>query len=346
MGTDKTIYIHMGMYKTGTKSIQFFFTENREFFIKKGVYYPYSKGIDFYRHKSFFPVVEGKIKKVIKFAEKHNCRTIVLSSDSLCKSGISDMCHEKIKRLAPDYRVKYVIYIKRIDDIVKDWYNESRKRNYSTENYRKFIESHYSNHRSILFPSRLLEHCIRQIGKDDVIIRDYSAVKDTVRDFCSLIGVSLDAEMAPKKVYNPSSPHNAIPYYTQSIFSKIPHGYVEVQLHRKIQDAFSNRHCDAINEKVIESLQDEIDHIQSEYLPGYKNSFSERPLCLEFPEAEADPFQIYVADLLHSIYRRITWPERLLWRIGSVFYLLLIQIPLFQKYLLKHIPFVERKISS
>ena len=344
MADEKVVYIHMGMYKTGTKSIQFFFTERRDFFIGNGVYYPYARGIDFYRHKQFFPFKAKKLESIRAIAEKKHCKTIVFSSDSLCKTGISDADLALLRKIMPDHAVKYVVYIKRIDDIVKDWYSETRKRNYSNDNYRQFIESQYTRKNTLLFPSKLLDHSVRQIGKENVIVRNYSSIQDTVQDFCSIIGVPLSQENIPGKQYNTSPSHKAIAYYTPSMFSEFPYGYAEVRLGKKLAEAFSHEDHGHIDRRVAKEVDKEIAYMQSAYLEDYGASFQKRPLNLDFPEIESDPYRIYMADLLHSIYRRVTWPERLLWRIGSLAYLGLIQIPGLQRILLRYMPFVESKL--
>ncbi len=341
--TDRTIYIHMGMYKTGTKSVQFFMSEHRDFFRRHGVYYPPGSGIDFYRHKNLFPVKRKKFAQIVAQAEKLGCKTIVLSSDTLCREGVSDQSLEDIKKAAPGYQLKYILYVKRIDDIAKDWYLESRKRNYSNATYKQFIDHQYKNKKSILFPSGLIERCVGQIGGENVIIRNYNAAQNTVTDFCAIIGLTLPQEMIPQKRYNPNPPYKAVPYFTPAIFSKLPYGHTEVQLEKKLRAAFRPQSASQISPDVAKAVDAEVERLDADYLPGYRDAFAQRPLSLQCPDLEADPYRVYVAELLHSLYRRVTWPERLIWRIGSLFYLLLVQIPGLQKLLSRFTPYLGKK---
>jgi len=47
----KTIYIHAGVYKTGTSTLQAFFAKNKELLKQKDIYYP-TEGLYYHPHRS------------------------------------------------------------------------------------------------------------------------------------------------------------------------------------------------------------------------------------------------------------------------------------------------------
>ncbi len=348
--TPKTIYIHVGMHKTGSTSVQFFFMSMRKHFIEKyGLYYPRASGKLNHRHKSLFPVDSGKFASIVAYARRADCHTIVISNETLGISGVSDACFAKIRAAAPEFAIKYIIYVRRIDELCKAWYSELRKTNNLKPGmtYGNFLDKSFRKKATIMFPSRLIERCSSQVGAENVIVRHYSpeALKngDIVDDFCDIFGIALAQKQRPKSRYNVSPSSRALPYFTPSFFSSTGHGYSEMRLRRTIQTAFSYAEPGGIRPEVARAVAAETDLLERRYLPGYKRAFADKPLSLDFPELEADPYRIYIAELLHAIYRRVTWPERLIWRIGVFFYFIVNKVDSIHKLLLRLQPDAEKK---
>lgn len=346
----KILYIHVGMHKTGSTSVQYFFMGMRKRFMEtRGIYYPPAPGKMNHRHKSLFPVNSDAFAAIVAYAEKHNCSTILLSNESLSFSGVSDDCFAKIRAAAPGFVIKFIVYVRRIDELCKTWYSELRKTGDLAPGmtYGEFLNKAYRKKATILFPSRLIEKCVSQAGKDNVIVRPYAPEKlkngDIVEDFCDILGIPLTPEERPKRRFNVSPSPRALPYFTPSFFSSTGYGYSEMRLRKKIQTAFSYPEPGLARLVIERDVAREVKALDALHLPGYKRLFDKKPLSMAFPELEADPYRVYVAELLHSIYRRITWPERLIWRIGVFFYFILNKVDRIHKFLLKLQPDAEKK---
>jgi len=342
----KTIYLHIGMHKTGTTSVQYHFMGLREYFLKEhGIYYPPAPGFLNHRHKSLFPIDAAKFRKIVDFAEQHRCRAILLSNESLSLHGVDEASLERIRAAAPGWTVTFIIYVRRIDELCKAWFNEECKNGDLApgETYAASVRRAYSRKACMLFPSRLIEKCIGQVGRENVILKRYIPEellnRDIVDDFCAVLGVTLPPEKRAARRLNTSPPHRALPYFTPAVFSSSSYGYTEMQLQKKLHRAFSYPGAGGtVPPEIKQAVAREVETLESGYLPGYKKAFEKKPLSMDFPELEADPYRVYVVELLHSIYRRVHWPERVVWRIGVFFYYLGNKVSWLQKTLLRFVP--------
>ena len=139
----KTVYLHIGMPKTGTTSLQKFLFYNREKLLEKGYLYPItgtnitanqeSKG---YSHNSLVRVLNQatnpkddwvsqcriweECKKEINATQ---AQKVILSAEYFTGPGIYNQdLIAMTKKLLKDYETKIVIYLRRQDEFLKSYY--------------------------------------------------------------------------------------------------------------------------------------------------------------------------------------------------------------------------------
>ncbi len=342
---NKIIYIHVGMHKTGTTSLQYFFSSERKYFIEQHkLYYPPAKGMTNHRHKSLFPIQRKEFQEIVGTAEKLGCSTILLSNESLAMHGLDDHCLNIIRETAPEFTVKFIIYVRRIDDFCKAWFAELHKSAplSGKKNYAVFMNKAHRRKAFFLYPSRLIEKCIGQVGRENVLSRNYApkllVKQNIIEDVLVLLDLTVPSEKKKTTHFNFTLPPACLPYMTASSYSSSGYGYSEVQIRKKMAAAFAYAGPGKISENIQAAIAAEIENLDANYLPNYKQSFGQRPLSLQFPELQARPEQIYQMEMLHTIYRRITWPERMVWRIGVTLFFFFSRFDSLRKLLLRLVP--------
>ncbi|WP_018125536.1 hypothetical protein [Desulfovibrio oxyclinae] len=190
-------YIHIGMGKTGTSSIQTFFDVNRDAFKRRGVYYPITSRVnhahlicnnDFERislKKQIF-----NWKKLIREGKKSSCEKVVISCEMLAHlPEQSDIF--QIAELFAGEDVTIVCYIRRIDTLLQSQYVQGLKRGaylYTPDEYVSLLKG-----RRML----TLDWWAEAFGDENVILKPFekSALKgDLVEDFLDCLGEKLHPE--------------------------------------------------------------------------------------------------------------------------------------------------------
>lgn len=205
----KTIFIHIGHYKTGTSAIQKYCAEHAADLAQGGLYYPHTGrsggtgtnhaalSLSLAAQHGFGPPpwyqgprdtdeVYSRFKKEIDNLEHSS---ILVSSEeffqlAVCKdpaAAIGDLRN----RLA-DYDIKIVFYIREPMALLKSWYNEVNK---GPSGSRPFLT--FFRHLNPDFLSQLLAY--RQFaavfGSANMIVRSYKHTgMDHIRDFLSGVG--------------------------------------------------------------------------------------------------------------------------------------------------------------
>lgn len=147
----KTLYIHIGHYKTGTTALQDFLSANAELLsTKKNINYSTvlrtfgkhsdlafsifkSMGVKYLMHNYNSPKpFEEMWEAVIKDAAESDCRSTVISSEEfirICEFEDSKRYLEKIAAIADQYDVKVVVicFLRDVVSHVKSWYNQLLK---------------------------------------------------------------------------------------------------------------------------------------------------------------------------------------------------------------------------
>lgn len=141
MDKKKTLYIHLGFVKTGTTAVQHFCHDNRELLLSRyNLYYPRT-GCDNYPHNHgpLFPVVhatqwrEARWRTLREEVAGRAHADIILSYEGILESFLRhpeecDLWGDRIKEYLPNYTIKFILYIRRLDDWAKSFYDQIIKK--------------------------------------------------------------------------------------------------------------------------------------------------------------------------------------------------------------------------
>lgn len=135
----RDLYLHIGTHKTGTTSLQRFFSQNREILKKQGIVYPDTR-IDPYAHHALgwsfnieTEIVPNAILNKLKSFEKEWSiiyqaagDKVLVSSETLLSLSQEQMF--QVREITRDFNVKIVIYLRRQDEMAASVLNELIKR--------------------------------------------------------------------------------------------------------------------------------------------------------------------------------------------------------------------------
>ena len=199
----KTIYLHVGNFKTGTSAIQRFCSDNRQRLLGCGIDYletarPASDRTNhsclplslIQKYGQFVPEwyeAEGDFDTTSQalLAEMENspCDNILISSEELYRLACfsSDFARDAIRELGglfTGYEVKVVMYVREPLAFVKSWYNQVNKGNLP---HRRFIDFFYFMNDSVLLPQANAKFWRECFGHDCLILEPYGK-RGTDRD--------------------------------------------------------------------------------------------------------------------------------------------------------------------
>jgi hypothetical protein len=190
------LYLHIGLGKTGTSSIQNFMAGNNRLLLKYcSCLYPnmsqknYLIG-DFLNHMSLFKTADKKpvvknIRRAITFCKKNAVQKLVLSAEVLFESTYGA---ELVRELAeiPGVDIRAIVYLRRQDT----WLESSWKQwGYKTPEYRDIAD--YVQRRDCNW-HRTLRVWEQALGKEHIIVRCYEKEQlhaGLIPDFLSAIGI-------------------------------------------------------------------------------------------------------------------------------------------------------------
>jgi hypothetical protein len=210
----KTLYIHIGHYKTGTTALQVMLASNPKFLARQGLIYAQAYQ-NFSKHSAFaFSLYKAvgaeslmhgynrpQTPQEIWDALFDEVRTaphpnVVISSEELMRLGTFPKAAALLKQIvasAPDINVRIIAYLRAPDSHLRSWYNQLIKMGIKTPEYNAavpgFIEPVHYDYAQALTP------WIDIFGPDAITLRPYSeASRDNdslYRDFLSIFDVAL-----------------------------------------------------------------------------------------------------------------------------------------------------------
>ena len=219
----KTIYLHVGNFKTGSSAIQKYCSDNRKELIDCGVDYintarprsnPTNHGMiplslqlkygtftpSWYDDNDSFEVVSADVKRAI---DDSPCNTIIISSEEfyripgLQKNTALDMLND-LRRLFKGNNVKVLMYVRPPLDMLKSWYNEINKANKPS---RRFADFFFVLNKSILLPGKNTSFWREGFGNDSIAIEPYElSGKAHIEYFLKLVGVNVQKAPRPLEI--------------------------------------------------------------------------------------------------------------------------------------------------
>ncbi len=220
----KPLFLHIGLHKTGSTSVQRYFSDNQRVLLRHGILYPevgvlhgghheiaWSCGTR--RHERNDDLLDSFIAKIVKKASSSSCRSVVISSEEF-ESGRSIA---RLANLSRHFEVRVVAYIRKQDELLESQYNQHLRQydiRFAGSIY-QFALKHNFFHQ-FNFRNKV-ERWAKIFGEDSIIVRPYGTElvdRDVCRDFLSLVAPSLletyQASATPRD--NVSLPAVALPY--------------------------------------------------------------------------------------------------------------------------------------
>jgi hypothetical protein len=210
------IYLHIGLNKTGTSSLQDFFSMNAAALRCEGVHYP-AVGRDGAAHHALSkwlkspkglelgaqaPMVSLLLEE-IRDADK-----VVLSSEDFHTHGPRSI--EQMARLFADHEVRVVLYLREHVRYLASWYQQNVQATHLSCAFDTFC---YFTRKPL---ARIADQWARQFGSDMVTVRLYDrgtlSGGDIVQDFAEIAGLGGDLSRFERKAYesNPSVSGNLL----------------------------------------------------------------------------------------------------------------------------------------
>lgn len=209
----KKCYIHLGVHKTGTTSIQILLGRHRSALRKHGISVPvagnaWSHDVGYHHNIAFelnddsrFVPGKGGLKELFRELEQESCPTVVISSEDLCVS-VRDA--DKVARLrepiaALGYEIIWVIYFRTYPEWAESAYIELAKALAITRKFEPWVKTDPMSLAVGLDPVGTLSH-LKATG-DQVVLHSYAKTSgDVTGHFFRQIGAPdfLPGEMQAK----------------------------------------------------------------------------------------------------------------------------------------------------
>lgn len=202
----KNVYIHVGMPKTGTSSIQNFIVINEDILSKKyNLYYPkFGRWEDGSHHEIAFAVSSNPYREMKQGAELLEYLSILEKEidDSACENVLlsSECFHlysnrDIVNKFKAKYNVRLICYIRRQDEYLESIYSQNvrdtiLKEKREFEDFKEFFKDS-------LFYSKMMKKWEVLVDKKDIIIRVYDKNKlinqNVVDDFMNIFSIAIDS---------------------------------------------------------------------------------------------------------------------------------------------------------
>jgi hypothetical protein len=233
----KTIYLHVGMPKTGTTSIQRFLYENRTALEKKGVFYPpvlykseditiappdekanltllYYKGLVCYGdrgnkakqilrelwHKTYLPQINASKASIV-----------ILSAEVLLAYDDVSYVAPLIEILKEDFDVKVIAYLRKPAEYLTSLWGEAAKTNKKLKVAMTIPLEQMMTYSTVPFGN--IDYVINLLGAKNVIIRPFEKCQfkngNLIEDFLDVINLECDGEFKLLKPENESYGRNS-----------------------------------------------------------------------------------------------------------------------------------------
>jgi hypothetical protein len=260
-----------------------------------------------------------------------NTNKILFSEEAISTMYIDKWIAENWKNFIlsylPDYIIKVILYIRRIDDRFKSHYcqdikgpstlyeyyyenNNIEGLNYPwivcSETYIDFFNRVKCENPARIYPSIIIDALVNDLGNENLILRIYdrdSLKNNNVIDdlFCTL---GLEPPDLPRVIdSNPSQPSISLVLKTSAFIPREADHDSRYALYKKIDAAYRGPRNDSVGSECEGKFQAEIERIDS-LLPGYKNLFDKRKCSFGYSELDMDPKDRLIFDLLFSLFRQ------------------------------------------
>lgn len=260
-----TLYLHIGLPKTGTTAIQHFLHQNRETLIQEqNVLYP-ECGIPVFQHAAlvksivqplfpwahFSEMIEtvnpgNYLREIVDRCEAACCNRVIISSEFFwaapaMQSGLDyheptaknfdflNMFVEQCRDLFLSFfcSIKVVVYLRRQESWFDSFFNQQIKDGFSIPETDELAVT-----KNYLLYNRNIEMWAKYFGWENIIVKFYEQAKrDVIDDFCLTTGINMD-----KGVVKPTQSSETVNPRLSSTALGIMQRALQLQLEPKILD--------------------------------------------------------------------------------------------------------------
>jgi len=276
----KKLFLHAGMAKTGTTSIQSGLLTNRKELAKLGFYYP----TDILRHHQVSRHFKGvrrfdhEISEFVKDVESTDCHSVVISSEMFERMPPAGW--QEFKDVFNAFDIHVVIYLRRQADVMVSMYSELVKKHALSSTFDTFIKSDLRL--NLLDYKDVIERLVTAFGAGNITARLFSKEalieQDPFLDFLHTIGAQA---LEPEKTKHANASYSSATTKVVQVANK--HGKLDVD-HLKnygLACRLANR-----TNKLIETNYSDVERIKN-VQHGFKDMDSLNAFQEQFLETNA-----------------------------------------------------------
>ncbi|WP_286828362.1 MULTISPECIES: hypothetical protein [Kordiimonas] len=225
-----TVYLHIGIFKTGSSALQVFFARNAAKLKDQGLIYPQSASVSNARRglitsgngsslalalKQGAPA-ENRGEQLAWFGEtlvSAKSHGILLSSEIFCDlpvdafQTLKSICHEHGMQL------QVIAFVREQASYMESLYIQQVKRRHITSLPEPYIRDRYPKARHLKYHA-FLSSLSDTVGAENLKVRDYGA-EDVIAAMCEIMGLEPDNLERPPKKINISLPYFLVPMFLE-----------------------------------------------------------------------------------------------------------------------------------
>lgn len=192
----KNLFLHIGLHKTGTTSLQFFLKTNRDLLRRFGFLYPLSPIPE---NSSAHHLLSWNLAELrqtghlsledilarLKDELRGHDGDLILSSEDFSRLGEAQI--RTLKHYFNGYDIKVIIYLRRQDLRIESYYKQNVVAGFLAEPFESYVQRSLEQNDYFL----LVKHWEAVFGKDRMVVRvnERSQIKDIREDFMSVLGI-------------------------------------------------------------------------------------------------------------------------------------------------------------
>lgn len=224
----KTLYLHVGHFKTGTTALQVFFARNSSLFASLGIDYATTNlhnakqsayafvllqavGVKTLMHGFTSPLTPEEMwEGLFDYVRASKSPSVLVSSEEFMRLGAFPEAAARLRSIVDTYgagvEIKVIAYLRSPQAHLKSWYNQLVKMGRVmpdfTSSLQGEIESIHIDYQQAIAP------WVELFGQSNVILRHYAPLRDDpgslFRDFLSIFGLEVPGGLEfPKGDPNP-----------------------------------------------------------------------------------------------------------------------------------------------
>ncbi len=193
----KQLFLHIGMKKAASTTIQIFLQQNANRLARFGYFVPWSKTRRKQKELAYIFRKNTKYKVETDWEELHQaiassgCNNVVISAEDF--ESIKESYVEAIRKELERYDVKIVVYLRRQDLRVESLYLQSVKTGVYTGSIQSYLAQHDDATLDYLL---LLSTWEKYFGRENIVVRvlEKTQVPDVCIDFQKILGLNQDSD--------------------------------------------------------------------------------------------------------------------------------------------------------